>query len=989
MKFQFDAHLPHQGAAIGSVLGIFEGSHAVDGRDVATAFQTFDTELFHGVVQTPMGVGNADINAASLLSRIQQVQQRNDIDPSSSLWMDYAGKKSDQIPHFSIEMETGTGKTYVYLRTIFDLHARHGFAKFIIVVPSVAIREGTLKTLEMTHDHFRSLYNQVPYDYFVYDSKKLGKIRQFASSNQLQIMVINIDAFRGKADSRVFSDTRDQLSGHRPADFVASTNPIVIIDEPKSVDNTPAAQKAILSLNPLCTLRYSATHRNPYHLLYRLDPVQAYDQHLVKGIDVSSSYSTGTNTQIDPFLKFEKVELRQGGGSIRAKLKLHKAGQVAASAVTVKRGDDLFAKSGDNEAYADNWVITEINATSGSEYLEFANGRTLAQGDELGGSNAAVLREQIRETVRVHCERLNQLAPKGVKVLSLFFIDKVSNYRSHADDGTPIKGRFAEWFEEAYREWAAHPVIGKHLTQPAEKVHDGYFSGDKTGWKDTSGTTKADTNTYELIMKDKERLLSPDEPLQFIFSHSALKEGWDNPNVFQICTLRDMGTDTERRQTLGRGLRLARDANGAVIHDPQVNRLTVICNERFEDYAKALQSEIADATGIEFGKVRPDAFRQLVRPSESEPIGKEQSEHLWNDLKSREYLTAKCEVTDKFTPDREGFVLDTSDEFRNLRPQIIDLIRDLSFTSRIRNARDRRRVKLNKAVQLTPEFEELWRRISQRTKYAVEFSTDSLITAAVAEMKKIPDIPAITITTSKTQMEVTKGGLRGTTVRESTATTLTNSRLPDILSHLQGETRLTRATLSHILMDSGRLPDFMKNPPVFTSWATKAVNKALAEIVDDGVTYQKIEGISYQQRLFDEDDSQEITAYVSRLYEVRNKNKALHDVIEWESEIEREFAQALDAREEVKLFFKLPRWFKIPTPVGPYNPDWAIVAGDEAKVYLVRETKSSRDPNDRRNRENQKIHFGKRHFDAISRNPANAVDFKDCVTLSDALASLG
>ncbi|MCB1132990.1 MAG: DEAD/DEAH box helicase family protein, partial [Verrucomicrobiae bacterium] len=356
MKFQFDAHLPHQGSAIGAVLGLFEGSQAVDSRDVATAFQTFDTELFRGVVQTPMGVGNAGLDRGGLLHRIQAIQERNGLDLSGSLGVNYGDDGSGKVPHFSVEMETGTGKTYVYLRTIFDLHARHGFAKFIIVVPSVAIREGTLKTLEMTRDHFRSLYNQVPYDYFVYDSKKLGKIRQFASSNQLQIMVINIDAFRGKADSRVFTDTRDQLSGHRPADFVASTNPIVIIDEPQSVDNTPAAQKAILSLNPLCTLRYSATHRNPYHLLYRLDPVQAYDRHLVKGIDVSSSYSTGTISQADPYMKLEKVDLRQGGGSIRARLKLQKAGAAVASMVTVKRGDDLFAKSGDNEAYADNWV---------------------------------------------------------------------------------------------------------------------------------------------------------------------------------------------------------------------------------------------------------------------------------------------------------------------------------------------------------------------------------------------------------------------------------------------------------------------------------------------------------------------------------------------------------------------------------------------------------------------------------------------------------
>ncbi len=372
MKFQFDAHLPHQSTAINAVLGLFEGAQAGDGREVATAFQTFDTELFRGVVQTPMGVGNAGLEREGLLKRIHEVQERNGIDPSRELGGKYGDEGDAGCPHFSIEMETGTGKTYVYLRTIFDLHRRHGFAKFIIVVPSVAIREGTLKTLEMTREHFRSIYNQVAYDYFVYDSKKLGKIRQFASSNQLQIMVINIDAFRGAKDSRIFGQSRDQLSGHKPAEFVASANPIVIIDEPQSVDNTPAAQNAILSLNPLCTLRYSATHRNPYHLLYRLDPVQAFDQHLVKGINVSSSYSTGTNTQADPYLKLEKIELRDGGGSIRAKVRLQKAGAAKASLVTVKRGDDLQGKAGGNEAYADNWVITEINASPGSEYVEFA-----------------------------------------------------------------------------------------------------------------------------------------------------------------------------------------------------------------------------------------------------------------------------------------------------------------------------------------------------------------------------------------------------------------------------------------------------------------------------------------------------------------------------------------------------------------------------------------------------------------------------------------
>jgi type III restriction enzyme len=986
MKFQFDAHLPHQSAAIQSVLSVFAGSKAADSRDYATAMQTFDTALFQGVVQTAHGIGNAGLKREGLLERIHAVQEGNGIELSKSMVSYYGDKSGIQCPHFSIEMETGTGKTYVYLRTLFDLHRDYGFAKFIIVVPSVAIREGTLKTLEMTRDHFRALYNQVPYDYFVYDSKKLGKVRQFASSNQLQIMVINIDAFRGAKDSRIFGQERDQLSGHKPSDFVASANPIVIIDEPQSVDNTPVAQQAIQSLNPLCTLRYSATHRNPYHLLYQLNPVQAFDQNLVKGIEVSSVISAGTTSQADPFLKLDSVELRQGGGSIRAKMKVLKTGSAIAATLTVKRGDDLFGKSDDNEIYANNWVITEINATAGGEYVEFANGRTLALGQELGGSNDDILKEQIFETVRCHCERMNELKPRGIKVLSLFFIDKVANYKIRKDAGPAEKGMFAKWFEEAYEKFKAHPVLGKHLTYPADQVHDGYFSGDKSGWKDTSGTTKADTEIYELIMKKKEELLSPDVPLQFIFSHSALKEGWDNPNVFQICSLREMGTDTERRQTLGRGLRLARDGEGNVVHEPQVNRLTVICNERFEDYAKALQNDIKLATGIDFGIVKPEAFREFIRPDETEPIGKQISQKLWEELKAKEYLTIKGEVTDRFTPDKEGFVLDTSDEFRSLRPQIIDFLRKISFTSRIHNKRDRKRIRLNKHVQLTPEFEELWRRISRKTKYAVEFSTEGFVESAVKAIKAIPDIPSITISITKDKLELDEGGIHGTTVRESTAKTLKNTKLPDLLSLLQGETRLTRSTLARILIDSDRLGDFIRNPTAFAALATKAVNKALGEIVDDGVTYQKIEGQAYEQHLFDKDDAEEITAYASRLYEVQNKGKALYNFIEWESEVEKSFAEALDAREEVKLFFKLPRWFKIPTPVGPYNPDWAIVAGDPDKVYLIRETKGSLDQGKRRDSENQKIRFGRRHFEALSESSSDVVDFKDCTTLSEVLA---
>lgn len=386
--------------------------------------------------------------------------------------------------------------------------------------------------------------------------------------------------------------------------------------------------------------------------------------------------------------------------------------------------------------------------------------------------------------------------------------------------------------------------------------------------------------------------------------------------------------------------------------------------------------------------MKPDAFRELIRPDDEKPIGKEVSKTLWEELKVREYLTQKGEVTDKFTPDQEGFVLDTSDAFRSLRPQIVDFLRRISFSSRIRNKRDRQRVRLNKHVQLTPEFEELWRRISRRTRYAVEFSTEGLIAGAVREMKEIPTISAITITTTKDKLELDEGGIRGSTVRETTAQVLHNTLLPDLLTYLQGETRLTRHTLARILIDSDRLDDFLKNPNVFSGWTAKAINKALAAIVDDGVTYRRVDGFVYEQHRFDEDDAKEISAYASRLYQVQSRNKSLHDFIEWDSEVEKSFAEALDAREEVKLFFKLPSWFQIPTPVGPYNPDWAIVAGDENKVYLVRETKGTLEKGKRRDSENRKIEFGRRHFEALSESAADLVDFKDCTTLAEALAGI-
>jgi type III restriction enzyme len=519
-----------------------------------------------------------------LRENLRAIQTRNDIDvadpaaaPEAWELFDGPANQARICPHFSVEMETGTGKTYVYLRTMFELSRRYGFQKFIIVVPSVAIREGVLKNVEITAEHFRALYNNLPFEHFVYDAKKVNRLRQFATSNMLQILVINIDAFRKnftgteeEQKSNVIYKESDRLSGRQPIEFVQAARPIVIIDEPQSVDSTDKAQEAIKALNPLCTLRYSATHRNPYNVVYRLDPVRAFGLKLVKQIVVASAAAEGAAN--DAFVRVDQIDYKKG---IKAKLRLHVQTPEGPreKTVTVKQGADLFTLSNERSSYRDGFEVAEINAEPGSEYLRFSNGRTLRLGEEVGGMREDVWRVQIRHTVKHHLDKELRLQARGLKVLSLFFIDRVANYRDYGADGQPVKGKFAEVFEAVLAEFARD---GRYreltwLREPVERLHNGYFAQDRKGvLKDTRGDTQADDEVYNLIMKDKERLLSLDEPLRFIFSHSALREGWDNPNVFQICTLNETHSAMEKRQEIGRGLRLPVDQNGVRVFDESV-----------------------------------------------------------------------------------------------------------------------------------------------------------------------------------------------------------------------------------------------------------------------------------------------------------------------------------------------------------------------------------------------------------------------------------
>jgi type III restriction enzyme len=978
MKLQFDANQQFQRDAIDAVVDLFDGQPQGPPEYSVISLAAMDG-LFEGQERSELGVGNRLLVADERMrENLRAIQTRNDIeitDPDAELeaWdvFDVPANKARRVPHFSVEMETGTGKTYVYLRTIFELSRRYGFQKFIIVVPSVAIREGVLKNIEITAEHFRDLYNSLPFEHFVYDAKKVNRLRQFATSNTLQILVINIDAFRknftgteGEQRSNVIYKESDKLSGRQPIEFVQASRPIVIIDEPQSVDATEKAQEAIRALNPLCTLRYSATHRNIYNLVYRLDPIRAFELKLVKQIVVASAVAEDAVNEA--FIRVERIDYKNG---IKAKLRIHVQTTTGPKekSVTVKQSDDLFYRSEERELYR-NFEIAEINAEPGNEYLRFANGRTLRLGEEMGGLRDDVWRAQIKHTVRKHLDKELQVTGRGIKVLSLFFIDRVANYRDYGPDGQPIPGKFATAFEEVLavlRNDARYQSIGWLSESPA-LVHNGYFAQDKRGvLKDTSGITQADDEVYNLIMKEKERLLSLDEPLRFIFSHSALREGWDNPNVFQICTLNESKSVIKKRQEIGRGLRLPVDQSGVRVFDESINKLYVMANESYEDFARSLQTEYEEDCGVSFGKVPFTAFVKLARviDDEERPIGREEAEKIQSALVEQGLLDAAGRLQPAFDPRKADFTLDLPESAADLKPAIIDLLSAYQIERHIRREKDQGDNRLRKEVTLTPEFQALWDRIKPRTTYRVEFETDTLVQRAVHAMKNMEKVEAPSIRVSAGQIMTERGGL---TTRPHTVSVERpewgHRSLPDILAYLQNETELTRSTLVRILRESRRLGEIFLNPQRFLDQVAAILKHELRRLLIDGIKYERIGGdgpeSEWEMLLFKDP---ELINYLSAL----QVNKSVYEYVVYESAVEREFAKQLDERDDIKLFVKLPNWFKVETPIGTYNPDWAIIKHDGQALYLVRETKATKDFLKLRTSEADKVRCGVKHFEAL------------------------
>jgi len=979
MKLQFDASQDYQQEAIRAVVDLFAGQPLAEtDYEVTTGAAT--GHMFRASNQLLLP-------PERLAENLRGVQLRNEIEFKSAAavegWQISQDDGSIRLcPHFSIEMETGTGKTYVYLRTVYELCIQYGFRKFIIVVPGVAIREGVLKNIEITADHFAELYNNLVSEHFVYDSKKINRLRQFATGNQLQILIINIDAFRKnfmgtdeELKSNIIYRESDRLSGWKPIDFIRSTNPVVIIDEPQSVDGTEKSQEAIRALNPLLTLRYSATHRNPYNLVYRLDPVRAFQLGLVKQIVVAGAHADGTGNAA--FVKVEKIDRRK---RIQAKLRIHVQTDkgIKEKAVTVTDGSDLYALSDERAHYRDGYIIAEITGEPGNEHIRFQNKIVVRVGEEIGGIRDDLWRAQIRHTIRKHLDRELLLSGLGIKVLSLFFIDRVANYRDYDDSGAPRKGMFALECEAALREFSQDQRYDKlaWLKNEPDALHNGYFSQDKKGiLKDTRGDSQADDDTYSLIMRDKEKLLSIETPLRFIFSHSALREGWDNPNVFQICTLNQTQTTMKKRQEIGRGLRLPVNQNGERIFDPNINRLYVFANESYEDFARALQAEYEVDCGVTFGRVPITALARLtcIVGDEEVHLGMDRATRLHAELIEKGMLDAGGRILPAFKPADPNFQLELSADFEQIASETVDLLANYQMERHIKKNQEPIPNPLRKEVQLSPEFKALWDRIKPKTTYRVEFSTEDLVREVLKNLKALPKIEPARIQIASGRLEVRESGINLQAESAAVETVDFRGPIPDILAYLQNTTELTRSTLTRILIESGRLAEFFGNPQRYLDAFTDIIKFTLRRLIVDGIKYEKLTGpdSEWEMREF---QNAELFDYLN-VIRVRH---SLYTHIVLDSMVERRFAEQLDQRSDIKLFVKLPKWFQVETPLGPYNPDWGIVKENDKTLYLVRETKGSKDfLKAMRGSEAAKVLCGKQHFESIG------VDFEVVISASE------
>ncbi|MDA5109492.1 DEAD/DEAH box helicase family protein [Brevibacillus thermoruber] len=920
-----------------------------------------------------------------ILKNIQTVQRKNGLKISEKLEGKY---------NLTIEMETGTGKTYTYIRTMFELYQKYGWSKFIVVVPSIAIREGVLKTFQITEDHFMSEYGTKA-RYFVYNSKQLHHIEKFASDAGINVMIINSQAFnaRGKDARRIYMEL-DDFNSRKPIDVLASTNPIMIIDEPQSVEGKQT-KESLKAFNPLFTLRYSATHREDYNKVYRLDALDAYNKKLVKKISVKGISAKGTSGT-DSYLYLEGIDVSTKQAPVaRLEFEVKTKTGLARKTHKIRQNDDIYQLSGELEQYK-GYKVSEINGQNNS--ISFINGVTLYAGDVQGDVGELHFRRiQIRETIKSHFEKERALFHQGIKVLSLFFIDEVAKYRQYDKDGSELNGVYANMFEEEYTAllneqlslFADDPYIQYLNRIQVKETHKGYFSIDKKSNRyvdpkvSARETDSDDADAYDLIMRDKERLLSFSEPTRFIFSHSALKEGWDNPNVFQICTLKHSDSTIKKRQEVGRGLRLCVNQNGERMDSSvpgidvhEINVLTVIASESYEQFAKQLQNEIAETLSDRPRKADRDFFLdKVLKNARGEQLKLEDalaSKLLYTFIKN-DYVDDQYNLTNVYFNAVENQSLKLPEELTDFQEPLVELVKSIYVEGKS-NLADNERNRNIASVTVNnnfykKEFQELWNQINRKSVYTVKFDTEELVKKCVWALDNHLQVPAIRYAIRHGEMnridsqQQLKSGEAFQT--RETKTELVEVKPDfrvkyDLIGKLMDETRLTRKTIVAILtgIKEATFLQFRVNPEEFMLRAAKLINEQKATTIIESITYDVLNDT------FEADVFTKNTLSGKLGENAIPVEKHVYDYVVTDSKIERAFAKELDVSNEVRVYAKLPRGFFIPTPMGNYNPDWAIVfkEGDVKHIYFIAETKGSMESLELREVEKAKIECARKHF---------------------------
>ena len=933
-----------------------------------------------------------ELNDRLILEHINKIQRANQIKPSTKLEGRF---------NLTIEMETGVGKTYTYIKTMYELNRAYGWSKFIVVVPSIAIREGVYKSFQMTQEHFAEEYGK-KIRFFIYNSTQLTEIDRFASDNSINVMIINSQAFNAKGkDARRIYMKLDEFRSRRPIDIIAKTNPIVIIDEPQSVEGKQTKEN-LKQFNPLMTLRYSATHKSDsiYNMIYRLDAMEAYNKRLVKKIAVKGITESGS-TATESYIYLESINLSKAAPTATIQFDMKGATGIRKITRTVSEGYNLYDNSGHMEEYKQGFVVSRIDGRDDS--VEFINGIKLYAGDVIGKVSEDQLRRiQIRETILSHIQRERELFYKGIKVLSLFFIDEVAKYKQYDAAGQPMNGIYAEMFEEEYKDIISNLQIGmgeddymKYLSAiPADKTHAGYFSIDKKGRMIDSKiarkeTTTDDVDAYDLIMKNKELLLDRNpkkSPVCFIFSHSALREGWDNPNVFQICTLKQSSSDVRKRQEVGRGLRLCvnqdgerMDTNvlGNDVHN--VNILTVIASESYDSFAKGLQNEIAEAVADRPTTVTAELFIGKVIKDENgneQIVDGDTGRAIHFDLIVNGYIDKKGVLTDKYYEDKANGELKVAEEVADSAASVIEII-DSIYDSRAmqpENARSNNvELEVDESKLAMPEFKALWEKINSKSVYVVDFDTEELIRKSIDLLDRKLRVSKIYFKVETGAMEQIKSKedlVNGASfVKEESASycnvvAASSNVKYDLIGKLVDETGLTRKAVIQILQ--GIQPEtfnqFKNNPEEFIIKAAALINDEKATAIVEHITYDVMDD-KYGTDVFTD------PTIKGRLgVNAMKAKKHLYDHIVYDSSNEQAFATELDTNTNVAVYVKLPDGFYISTPVGHYNPDWAIAfyEGTVKHIYFVAETKGSMNSMQLRLIEESKIHCAREHFKAIS-----------------------